>query len=135
MDSGIARIGEMPHCNLLMKRKPPHSVVSISGQVREDTITQAELAKAAEAQESEWLANRVAAKAISSIEGRLLHGAEVENGRLYFDPRLAMVRSRRARRGVESPRICASSSQCDRLVESAKQPNQPDALKWGSILN
>jgi hypothetical protein len=44
------------------------------------------------------MANRLAGQLVSSIEGRLLHGAEVETGPLYFDRRLGMVRSRKARK-------------------------------------
>lgn len=59
---------------------------------RQDTITQADLADCAAKQEATWLAERLAQKTLFDLEGRLLHGATIESGRLTFDARLRMTR-------------------------------------------
>lgn len=78
-------------------------VRSIAGEFTEDIITQAELTKASDLQAMEWQTARLAHRAIEQIERRLLEGAALEDGPLYFDGELKMVRTRRKTAGSQRP--------------------------------
>jgi hypothetical protein len=70
-------------------------VLSIAGNYAPDKVTQEELKQISQLQAAEWLASQAAHKAIFAMLERLKAGAKVEEGKLYFDADLRMVRTKR----------------------------------------
>lgn len=75
-------------------KKPP--VVAFNrGVSTEYIITQDHLRELEGAQRTEWVASKRAALLSEQIKSALAHGASIENGPLYFDDELEMVRSKK----------------------------------------
>jgi len=82
-------------------RKPPAKVRSIQGPYAQDRITRADLVEISKLQADAWSAEQLAHEAVLNIEVRLRQGAALEDGDLYFDQDLRMVRSRKQAAGGE----------------------------------
>lgn len=79
------------------QRKPPRrsNVVRIKKQFEPDIVMQSELLQLELAQLAEWNASRRAALLSQKIQHALDDGAKTEEGKLFFDRELNMVRSRK----------------------------------------
>ncbi len=79
-----------------MDRKPPQRVVALRGQHSRDVITQAELKELEQAQLAEWHASKRAGLLSENIKRRIAdQQAGQEDGPLYYDEDLEMVRSQK----------------------------------------
>ncbi len=67
----------------------------MKGSHRRDVVSQAELGEMEQAQLAEWHATKQAALLSENIKSRIEHGAEVEDGPLYFDQKSELVRTRK----------------------------------------
>lgn len=76
-------------------KKPMKRVIALRGEYQQETITQEQLRDLEAAQRAEWLTAKKAALLSERIKAAMLHGAVVEDGELYFDQELEMVRTKR----------------------------------------
>ena len=75
------------------KRKAP--VVALRGSFKDEIVTQDALAELASAQRAEWMVCKRASLLSEAVKHALARGAKIEDGALYFDEKLEMVRSRK----------------------------------------
>lgn len=81
-----------------MKKPPQKSpVVSLRGKFSPEVVTQQDLMELETAQRVEWSASKRAALLSEKVKAALERGATVEDGPLYFDRDLEMVRGRKVR--------------------------------------
>lgn len=77
------------------RRQPRQKVRAISGEHKNDVITQEDLCHVSTLQAAEWLAADAAHKANCHLSNRLRLGAQIEAGNLTYDRELRMVRTRK----------------------------------------
>jgi len=84
-------------------RKPPsrENVVALRGSYRSEIVGQDALRKLEDAQRVVWVAEKRAALLSERVKAALERGATIEDGPLYFDRELEMVRSRKQAAGGE----------------------------------
>lgn len=78
-----------------MNRKPVGRVVALRGNHRRDVVTQADLRELEQAQLAVWHATKRAGLVSERIKVRIAHGADVEEGSLYFDEETELARTRK----------------------------------------
>lgn len=69
--------------------------MALRGDFRREVVTQEALSELAGAQRAEWLTSKRAALLSENIRNSVRQGAKIENGPLYFDVELEMVRSKK----------------------------------------
>lgn len=81
----------------MLKKKPPHKskLVAFRGDFNPELITQEMLKDLESAQRIEWVASRRAILLAEKIKSAIEHDVATEDGPLYFDKELGMVRSRK----------------------------------------
>ena len=85
-------------------RKPSEkesNVVGLRGDYRSEVVSQEVLRELEHLQRLEWIASRQAALASERLRSALAQGATIEEGALYYDRELKMVRSRKQAAGGE----------------------------------
>lgn len=76
-------------------KKPVGKVVGLRGPHEPGTVTQQDLRELESLQQMEWATGKRAALLSEQIKTRLKGGSKLEDGLLYFDEQLEMVRSRK----------------------------------------
>lgn len=82
-------------------KKPPQSsrVVALRGKFQPELVTQDQLVELEGAQRTEWLSSKRAALLSERVKAAIERGAKVEDGPLYYDSDLEMVRTKKSRAG------------------------------------